>query len=152
MINDIKVLNIKCFRTSFHKIYVRVCLFSGYVQPVKCKDKTVKQSHYYCDGGLVCNFPIHCFDGKCSCTTALTIISTVLVTNPSSKLKETQSYNFMHNKHKRIVYVASTRNSCRLLQDGICQQSQKTLSFISWVQKKIQVLVNSTQRLSDFFW
>ena len=35
---------------------------TGYIQPVRYVNEA-GLTQYYCDGGLVCNFPLHCFDG-----------------------------------------------------------------------------------------
>ena len=40
-----------------------ICGCLGYIQPVNYVN-AAGLSQYYCDGGLVCNFPLHCFDGK----------------------------------------------------------------------------------------
>ena len=41
---------------------LKLYLFLGYIQPVKC-DVGSGLTSYLTDGGLVCNFPIHVFDG-----------------------------------------------------------------------------------------
>ena len=37
-------------------------LHVGYIQPMKYVN-AAGVSQYYVDGGVVCNFPLHCFDG-----------------------------------------------------------------------------------------
>ena len=47
-------------------LYVVIYLFPVVFQPVLHKDEYTGQWDYYVDGGVLCNYPIHSFDGKLS--------------------------------------------------------------------------------------
>ena len=51
-----------------------VLLRTGYIQPVNYVN-AAGLSQFYCDGGLVCNFPLHCFDGIVAMTSLALIIA-----------------------------------------------------------------------------
>ena len=43
-------------------MYMYMIVPVGYIQPMKYVN-AAGVSQYYVDGGVVCNFPLHCFDG-----------------------------------------------------------------------------------------
>ena len=47
--------------------FVYLCFFlTGVFRPVKQMSLSGKSYDYYVDGGMLCNYPIHCYDGNTS--------------------------------------------------------------------------------------
>ena len=60
----LSLANVNCTILDFVLLGFLVCnVLTGYMQPVLDETQD-SMPQYYTEGGLVCNCPLHCFDGK----------------------------------------------------------------------------------------